>query len=99
MKLLVGKRAQRQADEIEVWWAENRPAAPTLFVDELEEAFRRICEMPSAGVGWPTPRRPTLRRILMPRTKNHVYFRVDETKQIIRVLAVWGAPKGEGPKL
>jgi len=65
----------------------------------LEETFQRIREMPGSGVGWPTPRRPTLRRILMPRTQNHVYFRVDEAKLVVRVLAVWGAPKGEGPKL
>ena len=91
--------AQRQADRIEAWWAANRPDAPTLFIDELEDTFNRICQMPSSGVGWPTPSRPTLRRILLVRTQNHVYFRVDEAKQVVRVLAVWGAPKGEGPKL
>ena len=99
VKLQVGRRARRQADRIEEWWVENRPAAPTLFTDELEEIFKTICERPHAGIGWPTPRRPALRRILMPKTRHHVYFRVDESKQIIHVLSVWGAPKGQGPKL
>ena len=99
MKLQVGKRAQRQADKIEEWWAENRPAVATLFTDELEGTFETICERPRAGIAWPTPRRPTLRRILMPKTQNHVYFRVDESKQIIHVVGVWGAPRGGGPKL
>jgi hypothetical protein len=40
VKLRVGKRAQQQADEMGAWWIENRPAAPTLFIDELEETFR-----------------------------------------------------------
>jgi hypothetical protein len=40
-----------------------------------------------------------LRRILMPRTENHVYFEVDEMTQTVHVLAVWGAPKGRTPKL
>ncbi|MBX3199608.1 MAG: type II toxin-antitoxin system RelE/ParE family toxin [Labilithrix sp.] len=99
MKLQVARRAQREADRIAAWWAANRPAAPTLFIDELEATFRRLCETPSPGVGWPTSRRPTLRRVLMPRTQNHVYFCVDEAKDVVRVLAVWGAPKGGRPKL
>ncbi len=99
MKLRVGRRAQRQADKMEEWWVANRPAAPSLFTDELEETFQRICDMPGAGVHWPTPRRPNLRRILAPRTQNHVYFRVDDKTQTVHVLAVWGAPKGRGPRL
>ena len=99
MKLRIGKRAQRQAEKIESWWVEHRPAAARLFTDELERTFRHICERSSAGVQWPTPRRPKLRRILMPRTENHVYFLVDEMTETIHVLAVWGAPKGRTPKL
>jgi plasmid stabilization system protein ParE len=70
-----------------------------MFTDELEQTFDTIVDQPTAGIGWPTPRRPTLRRILMPDTQNHVYFRVDEEKQIAHVLAVWGAPKKGTPKL
>lgn len=99
MQLRVGKRAQKQAEKMEAWWVENRPDAPTLFVDELEETFRYICDVRSAGVRWPTPRRPNLRRILMPRTNNHVYFVIDEASETVRVHAVWGAPKGSTPKL
>jgi hypothetical protein len=61
--------------------------------------LRFIRTTPGAGVGWPTPRRPTLRRILMPMTQNHIYFRVDEATQTVLVLALWGAPRGRGPKL
>jgi plasmid stabilization system protein ParE len=99
VKLRVGKRAQRQADQIEGWWVGNRPAAPSLFTDELEELFEHIRTIPGAGVRWPTPKRPTLRRILMERTGNHIYFRVDEAKGVVHVIAVWGAPRERGPKL
>ena len=99
MKLRVGKRAQQQADKIEAWWAENRADAPTLFIDELEETFRYICKVRAAGVGWPTPRRPNLRRILMSRTNNHVYVLTDEATETVHVHAIWGAPKGSTPKL
>jgi hypothetical protein len=38
-----------------------------------------------------------VRRLLMPKTHNHVYYAVTATE--IVVLTVWGAPKGRGPKL
>jgi plasmid stabilization system protein ParE len=79
------------------WWVEHRPAAPNLFIDELERTFRLLAETPGAGVSWPTPRRPRLRRVLMPQTGNHVYFQVDEASRTVHVLAVWGAPRGRRP--
>lgn len=84
---------------MEAWWVEHRPLAPTLFVDELEETFRILCAVRGAGVRWPTPRRPNLRRILMSRSHNHVYFVVDAATDTVRVHAIWGAPRGRGPKL
>jgi hypothetical protein len=98
VKLRLGKRAQQQIRKIEQWWVEHR-AAPELFTDELEQTFRHICSVRIAGIRWPTVRRPTLRRILMARTGNHVYFVVDDATRTVFVLAVWGAPRGAGPRL
>ena len=99
MILRIGRRAQQQADRKARWWAEHRPGAATLFLDELERTFRLVVETPGAGVSWPTPKRPRLRRVLMPRTGNHVYFEVDATGQTVHVLAIWGAPRGRTPLL
>ncbi len=99
MNLLIGRRAQQQADRKAQWWANHRPAVSTLFADELERTFRLLLGTPGAGVSWPTPRRPRLRRILMPQTGNHVYFEVDATGQTVQVLAIWGAPRGRSPSL
>ena len=65
VKLRVGRRAEKQVERMEAWWVANRPKAPTLFTDELEATFRLLCERRNAGVGWPTTRRPELRRMLM----------------------------------
>ena len=99
MKLRVGKRAQKQAESIGEWWVEHSPASPDLFAGELEQTFHHICSVHVAGVGWQTPRRPTLRRILMPRSQNHVYFEIHERTQTVHVLAIWRAPRGTVPKL
>jgi plasmid stabilization system protein ParE len=84
---------------MEAWWAENRPLAPELFAREFRDTLELIRTTPGVGIGWPTQRRPTLRRILMSKTENHIYFRVDEKAQVVHILAVWGAPKGTTPKL
>jgi plasmid stabilization system protein ParE len=99
VKLRIGKRAQQQVDRIDAWWVDHRAEAPALFTDELEQVFRTICEKPGAGVSWPTTRRPQLRRILMPRTENHVYFQIDDDTETVYVVSVWGGPRGTLPKL
>jgi plasmid stabilization system protein ParE len=99
VKLKVAKRAEQQADRIEQWWKESRSSAPRIFADELESTIRLIRETPGVGVRWPSARRPGIRRVLMPKTEHHVYFRVDEATATVHVLAVWGAPRGSGPKL
>ena len=99
MKLRIGKRAQRQAERIEEWWIDHRPDAPDLFTDELQSVFEAMCKRSDAGIGWPTARRPTLRRILMPRSENHVYFQIDDDGETVHVLSIWGGPRGRTPKL
>jgi plasmid stabilization system protein ParE len=99
VKLHLGKRLRRQIANHEAWWAENRPAAPDLFAREFRDKLDLIRRNRHAGEDWPTKKRPTLQRILMPDTKNHIYFRVDEKRKVIHVLAVWGAAKNYGPML
>jgi plasmid stabilization system protein ParE len=99
VNLRIGRRAQQQAVRMAQWWAQHRPGAPKLFTDELERTFRLLVETPGAGVRWPTPRRPRLRRALMPQTGNHVYFQLDEAGRTVHVLAIWGAPRERPPSL
>jgi hypothetical protein len=35
----------------------------------------------------------------MPKTRTHVYYEVDWERDIIIVLAIWGAPRRRGPHL
>jgi hypothetical protein len=86
VKLHLGRRLLRQVEKQEAWWGENRPAAPDLFAREFRDTLAIIRATPGAGV-------------LMPKTQNHVYFRVDEGRKVIHVVGVWGTPKGRGPKL
>jgi hypothetical protein len=42
VKLEVSKRPRRNIEKIQAWWLEMRPAAPTLFLEELAEAERLL---------------------------------------------------------
>jgi plasmid stabilization system protein ParE len=99
VKVRITRRAQTHVERRRAWWAENRPAAPGLFDDELGGVLRLISEMPEAGVLWPTATNPRLRRVLMSETHHHVYFFVDEARSTVVILALWGAARGRAPKL
>jgi plasmid stabilization system protein ParE len=98
-KVRFAPEARQQVRTIEKWWLENRPGAPTLFVDELEAAVTRVEELPRAGELYPGAPVANTRRLLMPRTRFHVYYLVDEKLAIVTVYAVWHTARGQGPEL
>jgi hypothetical protein len=80
-------------------WREHRLGSRDLFARELAEARALIAGAPAAGSTYSTRSGKLYRRVFMPKTKNHVYFEVDEARDLVVVHAIWGAPKGRGPKL
>jgi hypothetical protein len=99
VRLLFTPEAEFQVTEMDTWWREHRPAARDLFARELAEARTMVLSARGAGVKYTTKSGKVVRRVFMPKTKNHLYFEVDDTQQLIIVLAVWGAPRGRYPDL
>lgn len=97
MKLRFTPRAEAEVDREQAWWRENRPQAPFLFDEELERAIGQIVRRPTAGTIYPCGFPDVVRRVLLPRTKNYVYFTAHEGEVV--VLSVWGAPRLRGPRL
>ncbi|HSM92483.1 MAG TPA: type II toxin-antitoxin system RelE/ParE family toxin [Anaeromyxobacteraceae bacterium] len=97
MKVVFTPEGDRQATEKDRWWREHRPSYPDLFSDELSAALELIARTPNAGASYQTMSGKQMRRVLMPRTKNHVYFEVDQEHSRVIVHAVWGTPRGRGP--
>ncbi len=98
MKLDVTIPARERIKLVGAWWRVNRPAAPTLFAVELRAAFAQIRSAPESGqlYSW---RGRTFRRILMPKTRQHVYYSIDVDAGVVHIDVVWGAQRGLGPKL
>lgn len=81
------------------WWREHRPDARDRFARELAETREKIAATPGLGTTYTTWSGKTVRRVLMPKTRNHVYFHLDEGQGVIVVHAVWGTPRRRGPRL
>jgi plasmid stabilization system protein ParE len=74
VRLEVSARAAREIERALEWWAENRPDAPALLAQELDECLDRLHEMPDLGEVWAVRRGVEIRRVLLPRTKKKLYF-------------------------
>jgi plasmid stabilization system protein ParE len=98
MNVRLTPRALADAKRMTAWWRHHRPDAADLFEQELDAALHRIAEAPNIGQPYEQPDRAiAVRRYLMPRSRNHVYYAVRAAE--IVVLTVWGAPRARGPRL
>lgn len=95
--VLVAPEAEQQIRAIDAWWRANRPVSPDLFGGELREGFATLRTHPGTAPRAPHPTVKGLRRLLLPRTKYHIYY--VPTDRRVLVLAVWSAVRGSGPEL
>ena len=98
MKAFISKRAARAADRIDERWRE-RADDPGIFAREFLEAIERLETTQGVGQAFPTSRRQSLRRVLLPKSRCHVYFEIDEPKQKIHILQIWDGRRERAPKL
>ena len=90
-------RATRDIEEINAWWRANREAAADLFLFELRATLSIAALSPTLGAPARDVRLLDIRRLILQRTRYHVYYRV--AGQVLEVLAVWHAVRGSGPGL
>jgi plasmid stabilization system protein ParE len=93
------RTADAQVETIESWWRENRPAAREMFRRELEAAVRLLETSPLIGRSYRESPIPDVRRMLIGRSRYHVYWEVDVSSDAVTILAVWYAGRGSGPRL
>jgi plasmid stabilization system protein ParE len=89
--------ATAHAAEVDLWWKENRTKAPDLFVEELRAAESLLARSPRAGQPHESEAMPGVRRLLLLKTRFHVYYIIAE-KEIV-IVAVWSAVRKQGPPL
>ncbi len=97
--LRVAKAADEQIRIIAAWWSEHRPASPSLFVTELADALELLMTTPGIGTAYLGSGAITIHRLLLRRSRYHVYFSYDGVADLVEVRAVWHASRGSGPTL
>ncbi len=92
-------RALRRARIVTSWWRTHRTKAPDLFERELALAIQRLAADQNVGLVYSTTEGRVVRRLLLSKSEQHVYYAVDEDTQTVIVLNVWGARRGRAPRL
>ncbi len=100
MKVSFTPEALLAVREKRAWWEQNRDKAPGLFAEELASVVAKLREGRDAERQQFAARGGhIIWRVLMPKTGNHVYYRVDEAAGRVVVLLVWNATAGSKPEL
>jgi plasmid stabilization system protein ParE len=97
--VVVTDEAEQHLREIVEWWVVNRPAAPTMVVDEFVRCVSLLSIAPDAGPRFRRTDVAGVRRLVLRRTKHLVYYVHDRANAVVYVIAVWGAPKEGDPML
>lgn len=95
MKVRFTDEAKRLARLERSWWRKNRDAKH-LFDQELRAARARLKDGPKHQA-YGVIEGETVRRLLLEKTRCHVYYVIYETENLVRIVAVWGAARGGGP--
>ena len=70
-----------------------------MFRRELEAVVRLLETSPLIGKPYAQAPVPEARRLLIGRSRYHVYWEVDVSSQALTILVVWHAGRGSGPLL
>ena len=97
MKAFLSKRAARAADRIDARWRQHADH-PGIFASEFLEAIELLETTGTPGSPFPTVKHPALKRLLLRKSRCHIYFEIDEANQTIQILHIWDGRR-EAPKL
>lgn len=95
--ILFKARARREIEAAAAWWSANREAAAGALRRDVEAGLAILIEQPGIGTKVETGRSPQVRRLLLGRTRYHLYYRV--RGNTVEVLALWHSSRGNGPSV
>lgn len=90
-RLVISLRAQNQLAQAARWWLKNRDKAPEAFDEDVAEAYVSIMATPRMGQPAHS-RKGGLRRVLLPRIRYYLYYRVTADDDI-EVVSIWHASR------
>ena len=94
VKIVLLEEAQRRFEEEDEWWD-----AKEFFIDEFERTLARVSSAPETGQRYRRARGKLIQRVLMMKTRCHVYYFHDREHDLVEVHSVWGVRRKYGPNL
>ena len=98
MKIVLLDEAQSRFEAEDRWWREHRDAKE-LFLTEFQEALREVAATPGVGQRYRRARGKLIQRVLMKKTRCHVYYFHDTEHDVVEIHSIWGARRRRGPAL
>ena len=98
MKIDLLAEAQRRFEAEDKWWREHRDAKE-LFVDEFEQTLALLSATPEVGQIYRDTRGKLIQRVLMKKTRCHVYYFHEREHAVVEIHSIWGAARERGPTL
>jgi plasmid stabilization system protein ParE len=77
----------------------DRGGAPERVLRELARVTSLLSTMPRAGKVYRRATSASYRRLLLRRSRFHVYYLIDEKSRLVTIVAIWSAVRGHGPML
>lgn len=93
------KQASADVSAAAKWWKRNRDKAPGLLRAEMQQARQMLSSQPLMGELVEGDDVRGLRRLLLPRTRYLLFYRVAVSGQEVEVLRLWHASRGQRPRL
>ena len=81
-------RARDEIQRIGAWWKKERKLARDSFSRELRTAMALLRAHPNCGRLCDALGFEGVRRLLLRRTRHHLYYRVDASAKIVIILAI-----------
>lgn len=98
-RLHTSRRAGRQIREAAGWWQHNRDKAPFAFAEDLDDALHLIVELPRVGEPVQHAAMAGVRRLLLTRTRYHLYYVVNDATMTVEILTLWHTSRARPPRL
>ena len=87
MKVVLLDEAQQRFEAEGRWWWANRDAKE-LFFTEFQDVLRQICSTPGGGQRYRRVRGVLIQRVLMTKTRCHVYYFHDHERDLIEIHSI-----------
>jgi len=78
--------AVAQIEAALLWWSSNRPASRDLLANEVDRALALIEHVPQAGRRTTSKLFRDVRRLLLRRSGNHLYYQVLDAQEAVHVV-------------